>query len=149
MRMQPWSHLISKDEVVRLHHVGIDRYGKGEKVLPRDGCVEASIGAAWMAEQYNEEEEEDRTDGLRFAACLLVYLASNHCFSNGNKRAAWLASQRILLELGLSLDVSEQQAAQFVLDMVERHMEPEAVALWLAANVVEATAPDLNRVDER
>lgn len=141
--VEPWQHLITRDEVVRLHHLGIDRYGGGTKLPPSDGCVEQTLGGAWAAEQYLELD--GGCEGLLFAAHVLVYLAKNHCFGNGNKRVAWLSMERILLELGLTLDLTESEATQLVNDIVTSKLDGQAVAMLIGEKAVESPAPDAGR----
>lgn len=88
--MTDWDRLVSTAKVVELHRLGLQQYG-GRSVKPADECVEGSLGNAWTAELY-QRESPFRCEGLAFAGYVLLYLARNHCFEDGNKRAAWLVA---------------------------------------------------------
>ncbi len=77
--------------------------------------------------------------GLSFAGCLFFYLIKNHCFVDGNKRIAWAAMVRVLLELGLTLDVDDDEAEQYCLRVIKSHdMDAVSVSLWLSERLVAA-----------
>src|SRR4051794_9181731 len=86
---EPWGDLLSVERVLELHELGLKAHG-GLMSPPKEGCIQGSLGNAWTAEQYVDPDVG--RPGLLFAACVLFYLAKNHCFVEGNKRAAWLAS---------------------------------------------------------
>ena len=111
----PFGHLSSIERVVELHGASIEAYG-GLHNAPKDGCIESALGNAWTAEGYREKNEYD-VDGLTFASSLLLYLAIAHCFGDGNKCVAWAALCDVLLKLGLTLDVGDDEAESFVLQV--------------------------------
>jgi death on curing protein len=130
----PWTRLISADQIIDLHSDLIKRYG-GDPTPSvdsvKDGCIERSLGAAWTAELY--VGAEDSIPGLCFAGCLLFYLAKNHCFIDGNKRISWAASMQILLGLDLTLDVSELEAEAFCLSILAGDVASATdVSIWMA-----------------
>lgn len=127
--------LLSFEETVELHKEGISRYGDQVPSVPRQGCVEGSLGAARSAEVYSEDE--GTRPGLLFAAGLLCYLSRNHCFLNGNKRVALMAATTVLGRLGLTIDASQSQMVAFVTEVqVRREMTPADVAEWLADRLI-------------
>jgi death-on-curing protein len=99
-----------------------------------DGC----IGAAANAAAYCEEGDLDT--GLILAAYLLFYLARNHCFVDGNKRVAWLATVEVFKELQLTLDVPEDEAFAFTWDVASGAIRKvEEVAVWLAERLADVS----------
>lgn len=134
MTGQPWSDLTSFDRVVALHEIGIRQYEAGSVDPPSRGCVEGAVGNAWTAKQY---AEEDRQFSLVFVAYVLFYLAKDHCFTDGNKRVAWMTAVDILAKYGLTIDAEDNEAVQFVTDVVDGSISSgEKVAVWLAERLV-------------
>jgi len=131
MSIMPWSRLIDFDAVMELHREAISRFGGDQTPTAKDGCIERSLGAAWNAELY--AGSEDALPGLCFAACLLFYLAKNHCFVDGNKRIAWMASMHVLLGLDLTIDVSDDDGEAFCLSILDGTVEHATdVVTWMA-----------------
>lgn len=132
--VSPWHHLIPVDTVVVLHKAGIDKYG-GDHSPPKEGCLEQSLGGAYSAEQYTRAD--DTVEGLIFAGYLLFYLVSNHCFVDGNKRIGWLAALRVLLNLGLTIRATDDEAEAFCMRIADSQ-KPDAirdgqdVVIWLS-----------------
>jgi len=113
MNTAPYEGLITIQAVLDLHHECIHRYGGNTASEPSKGCIEASLGNAWQAECYTASD--DAVKGLTFAGCLLFYLIANHCFVDGNKRVGWAACMEVLRSLGLTVQVSDEDAEAFCL----------------------------------
>lgn len=128
-RQPPWAHLITLERIADLHAEAIQKY-PGRPGGARGGCVESSLGAAWVADEYLGLDEG--VPGLTFAAYLLFYLASNHCFVDGNKRIAWLAAIEVLAAFGLTLDVQDSAAYDFVDAVAKHEMNQEQARTWVA-----------------
>jgi death on curing protein len=117
------------DEILALHAEMLSRYG-GTAGAANRGCVEGSIGSAANAALYKAEQDEE-PDLLSLVAHVLVYLARNHCFTDGNKRAAWSATVRILDLNGLRLRSDDPEAALLVERVCTRNANVDEVILWL------------------
>jgi death-on-curing protein len=103
------------------------------------GCVERSLGAAAYADMYGAEE--GAVLGLAYAGASLFYLATNHCFGDGNKRIAWLSAVDALDALGLTLDVSDLEAEAFIMRIADTQCsapitDAETVIRWIAEHVI-------------
>jgi death-on-curing protein len=120
---------------VELHDQAIKRMG-GRPGILHVTCVEETLAAGWQAELYSGAP----TPGLVFAAYLLFYFPTNHCFDDGNKRAAWLAATVTLAQLGLDLDVSVDDAYAFVISIALGHTGPvrsgAEVLQWIETRLV-------------
>lgn len=142
---EPWAPYISTQLVLELHAEGIRRYppeGANPDSLtpgaPKPGCVEGVIGNAYTAHLYEVADDEP---GLFFAFNVMRNLAVAHCFTDGNKRASWLALIEVLGARGLTLDADDDDVESFVLANLSREQQPnipEALA-WLAARLVPLT----------
>lgn len=129
------SGTITVQRVLELHAEGIRRHGEGSLDPPRPDCVEGAIGAAETAEGY--VDAPGLVPGFVFAAYLGVYLMLRHCFSNGNKRAAWTAMVDSLLAIGIEIEADEEDAKRLCDDIVAHRAEPDAVVRWLAEHARE------------
>lgn len=118
------------DEIVVLHAEMLAKYG-GTAGAANRACVDKSIGAAVHAALYQGAEGEG-ADLLCIAAHVLIYLARNHCFTDGNKRAAWAALIRILDLNGICLPDDDPEAAPLVERACTGQVTAEDVIRWLA-----------------
>ena len=125
---ESWSFVDFK-EVVALHGHGITLHG-GEGGAPKPGCVEGKIGGAISAALYSVEADEE-PDLLCAAANLMVYLVLGHCFTDGNKRAAWSATIRVLDLNGIRLNGDDPEAAALVEQIAEHKVDTNGVIAWL------------------
>lgn len=138
MSAEPWSGFLPAGKLNELYATGISRYG-GDGSPPASGCHERSVGSAWMAEEYSDEQELSTRRGLLFAAHLLYYLAFYHRHSDGNKRLAWAASMYALSAAGLTIDATTDEGAELVSDILnKRFPDGLAVARWMADRLVAA-----------
>jgi death on curing protein len=132
---EPWIHLTTYDQILLLHEESIKRFG-GNFSTPRDGCVEGSLGAAWSFELYMATP--DARQGLSFSGALLFYLIKNHCFTDGNKRIAWLSAIEVLRMLGLTVSADADEAEQFCLDVISGTIkDTSGVVSWIARRLEE------------
>lgn len=132
---QPWGNLISVQRIVALHAEGMRRHGHDPASRPAEDCVEGSLGAAWNAGLYREPE--DARIGLCFAGHVLYYLAKNHCFTDGNKRAAWMSMTTVLASMGLSVEATDDEAEAMVKQVAEGVIrDPDGVIFWLAERLI-------------
>jgi death on curing protein len=114
---QPWAQWISDATIADLYAEGIKRWG-GAGSPPQPGCVDGALGAAYNAEQYSpESQEEGFISGLIFCGYLLFYLATKHCYLDGNKRIAWACATFVLLSFGLTVEATEQEVVDFCLSI--------------------------------
>lgn len=127
---------VSRDEVLVLHGHAIVKWGGDPDPIPTDGCVEGSIGNAKTAAMYLAEDGSP--DLLAAAAHLLLYLAKNHCFRDGNKRVAWMSLVRCLLLNDIAIQADEQEAIDLVDGVVNDRIDVERILQWLARHIVGA-----------
>jgi death-on-curing protein len=118
-------------DVLQLHEAVISEYGGKQSSVPKAGCVEGSIGNAVTAAMYVAEDGEP--DLLVAVAYLLVYLAKNHCFVDGNKRVAWSAMLRVLDANGIRIVATQKEAAKLVDDVASGAIDSRGVLNWLSS----------------
>jgi prophage maintenance system killer protein len=131
---QPWTEWIDEDIVHSLYADGIQKY-KGFGSPSKPGCVDAALGAAYSAEMYSMPELDAETvvSGITFCGYLLFYLATKHCWTDGNKRVAWASATWALAMLGLTVRATDDEAYTFVTDIVEHKIQDgESAVNWIA-----------------
>jgi len=129
---QPWAELITRERVLELHQEGMIGYGDEAGGVPdsADECVDGAIGNAWTAALYREPEEAVR--GLCFLTHLLMYLVRDHCFTDGNKRVAWLSAMEVLASKRLTLAASADEAEDFMRQVIVENLSADEVTAWMA-----------------
>lgn len=130
--------LITAERVTELHAQGAS-VGPIGGDAQKPGCVEGAIGNALMAPLYEQNHPSfDEPDPLLVAAYLLRSLSKNHCFVDGNKRAAWLAALEVLaVGAHLTIMADQVEAADFV-NAIASGVVPDVAAItrWLAARLI-------------
>lgn len=104
---------------------------------PKPGCAESALGNAAMAASY--ALGSDAADPLVVAAYLLRSLARNHCYEDGNKRIAWMATLEYLwVTAGCGISAEQEEAAAIVVRVAEGAMGVPELVAWLAGHVCAA-----------
>lgn len=72
------------------------------------------------------------------AARLVIHIQARQAFSDGNKRIAWLTMIVFIGLHGLYLaDTTEEEAADFVLDIAEKRIDARTAASWISMRLTE------------
>ena len=135
MSIESWEQLLPKSELLSILSSEMERRGGGSVAERKAGCVDGSLGSAWSAEQYTAHEYPGAMEGFVFACYALRSLALNHCLVDGNKRLAWIAFATVLATLGLTVDVTQEDAAAFVERIIVHHIEGPDVVAWAAEHL--------------
>ncbi len=121
--------LLSKEEVIEMHFVLLDRFGGeegGGHRGPADEGAEAAVQA--VKNSYYQTPQE-------LAAAYAVYIVQGHVFMDGNKRTGSAAMSTFLMQNGLSM----RRKARCEMTMVELQQRAEAgentasLIQWLAS----------------
>ena len=88
-----------------------------------------------LARPVNRFAYEGVEDIVELAAVYAVGIAKNHPFIDGNKRAAFACMGLFLLENGLSLETTDEDATLTMLKVAAGEMDIDALSAWLRANV--------------
>lgn len=73
-------------------------------------------------------------DPIHVASSLLYYIVKRHCFTDGNKRVAWAVAVDYLLRHNLAITATEDEAADFVLAVVENKHTAQSVIEWFGTD---------------
>ena len=134
---QPWEQWIGAETITKFYAAGMTRWG-GAGSAPTAGCIDAALGAAYTAELYSpESEQEGFIQGLVFAGYLLFYLATKHCYLDGNKRIAWACSTFVLLSFGLTVEATDDEVVDFCMTVAKGEVKNGATVLqWLTPRLI-------------
>ena len=122
----------SKTSVLALHDRSIGLHG-GAPGLRDDGLLESAL--ARPANRFHYEAVEDISV---LAATYLVALASNHAFTDGNKRVAFAVMGLFLRLNGRRLVAAQADAVRTVLAVAAGDRDIEALAAWIRARSIDA-----------
>ena len=115
----------SPDEVIALHDVLIAELG-GSFGLRDMGALESAILRPQMG-YYDGIIEE--------AAAMMESLAMNHPFVDGNKRAAFFATDSFLRDNGHFIDCDNDEAHKFFMELFDTNSFRFAeLVVWLSDN---------------
>jgi len=116
---------ISKEALLALHERSLALHG-GAPGVRDEGLLESAL-----ARPANRHHYEGVEDVCALAATYLVALASNHPFTDGNKRVAFLAAGLFLRLNGRRLVAAQADAARAVLAVAAGRRDIEEVAAWI------------------
>ena len=109
------------------------------------GLREEGLLQSALTRPVNRFAYEGVDDLVELAAVYAVGVAKNHPFIDGNKRAAFACMGLFLLDNGLSLEATDEDATLAMRKVAAGEMDIDALAAWLRANVrdlrVHATDP--------
>lgn len=72
------------------------------------------------------------------AGALFHSLAFNHAFLDGNKRTAVAAAAQLLYLNGYRLEADEKELEDFVVRVVEEHLDVQTITQWLEENATKS-----------
>ncbi len=130
MSAAPEPRWITKQGLLILHDRSIALHG-GAPGLRDEGLLESAL--ARPANRFHYEGVEDICE---LAATHLIAVASNHPFTDGNKRAAFLAAGLFLRKNGRRLLAEQADAALMVLSVAGGERDIEALAGWIKARSI-------------
>ena len=95
------------------------------------GALEAALARPQQRAAYGEPAP----DGAELAAAHAFGLAKAHAFNDGNKRIAWVAARLFLIENGLRLHCTDEQAIEMMLGLSAGDLSESGFAVWIRDNL--------------
>lgn len=124
---KPIIHL-TMAEILDLHQTTIELHG-GKDGIRDLGLLDSALHRP-RSGYYNSLSEQ--------AAALLQSLCMNHCFVDGNKRVALLATAVFLRMNGHSLSCKRMSLANFIIKkVIEAKVDHNKIVTWLEKYMVE------------
>jgi death on curing protein len=121
--------MITKEEVLKLHTLSIEKYGGADGVRD-DGLLESAI-----ARPYQTFGGEYLYSSIfEKAAAMVESLIINHPFIDGNKRTGFLGMFAVLNEENYFISVPEDEIYNFTIDISTGKIKFEAIVEWLKNN---------------
>ena len=117
---------LDQASVLRIHDRQLQKFGGTSGV--RDMCL---LESALAQPQATFGGELLHSTIAQQAAAYLYHLAMNHPFLDGNKRTAFAVMDAFLRLNGYRLNLSDDQAYQLVLDVVQKTMSKEDLGNYL------------------
>jgi death on curing protein len=120
------TEFLEKSNVLKIHSRQIERFG-GSLGIRDDGLLESAIAqpqATFSGELLHATIHEQ-------AAAYLYHIAMNHPFVDGNKRTAFAVMDTFLRLNGYRLNLSDEQAYDLVIQVVERRMSKEDLSRYM------------------
>ena len=121
--------MILIDDILNLHEYSIRDYG-GAKGIRDMGLLESAIARPYQT----FGGEYLYKDPIQKSAALGESLIINHPFIDGNKRTGLLGMFTLLLEYGLRVNVSEDEAYNFTIQISTGEIKFDEIVLWLKNN---------------
>ncbi|WNZ22746.1 type II toxin-antitoxin system death-on-curing family toxin [Leptolyngbya sp. NK1-12] len=125
---------LSRDSVLKIHARQIQQFG-GTAGVRDEGLLESALAqpqASFGGQLLHPTIAEQ-------AAAYLFHLAMNHPFVDGNKRTAFAVMDTFLRLNGYSLNLSDQQAYELVIQVVEGRLDKTALSQRLQSGLVRVT----------
>ena len=122
---------LSVDDVLRLHADQIDSFG-GSQGVRDEGLLESALAqpqASFGGELLHPTIQDQ-------AAAYFYHLAMNHPFIDGNKRTAFAAMDTFLRLNGYSLNLTDEQVYNLVMQVAQGNMNKEELAAFLKEVIV-------------
>ena len=122
---------LSLDDVLRLHADQIDSFG-GSQGVRDEGLLESALAqpqASFGGELLHPTIHEQ-------AAAYFYHLAMNHPFIDGNKRTAFAAMDSFLRLNGYSLNLTDEQVYNLVMQVAQGNMNKGELAAFLKEVIV-------------
>lgn len=120
------TNFLTIDEVLSLHERTIKIHG-GKSGIRDMGLLESAI-LRCQSGYYNSLSEQ--------AASLMQSLCMNHCFIDGNKRVALLATVVFLKMNGYNLKCGNKAVVNFIIKkVIKENYDVSLIAKWIAAKI--------------
>ena len=115
---------LRKDAIIAVHQKTLHEQGGGPGIRD-EGLLDSAL-----ARPLNTEDPSP----FRQAAAYGFGIASNHPFTDGNKRVAFYASVGFLRINGIYLNASEADAALTFVNLAAGELDEDDLAIWLRTN---------------
>lgn len=119
------------DDILDIHQILIEQFG-GMSGIRDEGLLESALSqpqATFFGELLHPTIHEQ-------AAAYLYHIAKNHPFLDGNKRTAYGAMEAFLRLNGYSLNLSNEEAYNMVIQVAQSEMSKEELSSFLEEHIL-------------
>lgn len=125
---------LTEKEVIFINALVIKRYSQSEQVGVKDYNL---LDSALNRPKQSAFGGDAFPSFWSKAAALYASLCQNHAFHNANNRTGFAAMKQFLWVNGYMLKVSEEDAEEYTLVVVNRKPPINEIAAWLEENAME------------
>ena len=118
--------------IIRLHDALVEEFG-GEKGMLSENLLFSALSRPFLGLKNGSELYPSIE---RKAAALMHSLVKNHPFLDGNKRTAAQVTLIFLRENGYSLEFTDDEIIEFVLDIAQSKVDFEFITSWIAKRLM-------------
>lgn len=122
---------ISADLAYAIHESQLARHGGLDGIRDRN-AVESALSRAEQLDAYGDP----KPDAAELAAAYAHGLASNHGFSDGNKRTAWVVARVFLADNGVVLKFDPVDAVRTMEAVAGGTLDMVSLAAWFRNRIV-------------
>lgn len=126
--MTEWRGL-SENAVLAGHEEQLAEHGG------RGGVRDMNVLRSALARPQHKAAYED-PDAAALAAVYAFGLCRDHPFIDGNKRAALLTAETLLLDNGFELIAGDAETLSAMIELADGGLTEDALAAWIRANIV-------------
>lgn len=123
--MKDW-RWIGRDTILAIHDMQIAQHG-GLDGVNDDNLIESALARPQQLNVYGEPPP----DVFDLAASYGYGFTKNHGFSDGNKRTGWILTRLFLLDNGVSIKYTAQDAIQVMLGIAAGTISERQFSEWL------------------
>lgn len=124
---------LTTEDIIEAHKEGFETFGGGTYGV-EESCVEKRT-----VEPQTEFFGEEQYPGIFLKAAVYFYrLAISHCFADGNKRAAVIATDLFLKFNGYKFKASQRDLFEVCYTVADHQTRPnlEEIEFWIQHNTV-------------
>ena len=124
---------LTEQEVIALNVIAIQKGSPKEIIGVKDPGI---LNSAVFRPQQSAYEEDAYGNLFEKVATLFESIAKNHCFYNANKRTAFLSLLQVLAYNGYLLKMTELEATDFVVDVVNNKYSFKEITEVIKSNSI-------------
>ncbi|HET7412220.1 MAG TPA: type II toxin-antitoxin system death-on-curing family toxin [Pararhizobium sp.] len=114
---------LTLDDILGIHSEQIRQFG-GASGIRDPGLLESAVYRPLQKANYGVE------DIMELAAALLLGIAKNHPFIDGNKRTAFTAADVFLFLNGYSIEAEQEEIIAFVVAVAAGEIDEEGAVMF-------------------
>lgn len=123
--------MISREEVIKIHHILIKRYG-GLQGIRDIGMLDSALKKPYSGLKnnafYPTIEEK--------ASAIIESIVKNHPFYDGNKRTGYVLMRLILLQNNMDLKATRNEKYQFVMAIASGELQYNGILDWIKDKII-------------
>ena len=121
--------MISRNEVIEIHSILIERFGGSNGIRDND-LLDSALNRPYQT----FDGKELYPTPIAKAAAIIESIVKNHPFIDGNKRTGYVLARLILMNENIDILANQEQKYQFVISISTGDLTFEEIKDWLEKN---------------